>query len=373
MKKTLVCSGFLPPNVNEKIYHNSPAENNFINGLVNGLKGHTEIEFLTYVAFKLGKAQKKIIDDKILNQPMKCVYRRKNLLLNYMEYYLSFISKLKNVDYVVLYGVNIINIFIPVICRLISKKSILILSDYTTSKEVTGIKKVIAKKISNTFRKFDGVVFLSPSMMDSTKIEKSTLINGGIEEKDFTDFTIPECRNTVNVLYSGLLSEVTGVDLLIKVIEIFDFKKYKNVNFFITGKGPLEDKVRNISINNVNVKYCGFLSREEYLSCLKTSNILLNPRNMHLDQNQNNFPSKIIEYIASGRIIVSTKFSGHKSFTENLILVDTDVEKIKAALERAIDNYSELYMSFFKKNRETAKNYYWKEQSDKLYNFMVNI
>lgn len=373
MEKTLVCSGFLPPNVNEKIYHNSPAENNFINGLVNGLKGHTEVEFLTYVAFKLRKEQKKTINDKIFNQSMRCIYRRKNLLLNYVEYYFSFISKLKNIDYVILYGVNLINIFIPIISKLMSKKSILILSDYTASKEVTGIKKVIAKRIFNTFRKFDGVVFLSPSMRDKTKIKKSTLINGGIEEKDFMDFTAPKCEDTINVLYSGLLSEVTGVDLLIKVIEIFDFKKYKNVNFFITGKGPLEDKVREISVNNDNVKYCGFLSREKYLTYLKKSNILLNPRNMHLDQNQNNFPSKIIEYIASGRIIVSTKFSGYKSFTENIILVDTDVQKIKAALERAIDNYSELYMSFFQKNRETAKNYYWKEQSNKLYNFMVNI
>jgi glycosyltransferase involved in cell wall biosynthesis len=373
MKKTLICSGFLPPNVNEKIYHNSPAENNFINGLVNGLKDHTKIEFLTYVAFKLEKEQRKIINDKIFKQHMTCIYRRKNLFLNYIEYYFSLISKLKNVDYVILYGVNLINIFIPVISKLMSKKSILILSDYTTSNEVTGIKKVAAKKISNTFKKFDGVVFLSPSMMDKTKIKKSTLINGGIEEKDFIDFTIPKCENTINVLYSGLLSEVTGVDLLIKLIEIFNFKKYKNVNFFITGKGPLEDKVRDIAYNNDNIKYCGFLSRQKYLTYLKESNILLNPRNMRLDQNQNNFPSKIIEYIASGRIIVSTKFSGHKSFTENIILVDTDVQKIKAALEKSIDNYSELYMSFFQKNREKAKNYYWKEQSNKLYDFMVNI
>lgn len=373
MKKTLICSGFLPPNVNEKVYHNSPAENNFINGLVNGLKDHTEIKFLTYVAFKLEREQRKIINDKIFNQSMTCVYRRKNLLLNYLEYYFSLISKLKNADYVILYGVNLINIFIPVISKIMSKKSILILSDYTTAKEVTGIKRVIAKKISNTFKKFDGVVFLSPSLMDKTKIKKSALINGGIEEKDFRDFTIPKSENTINILYSGLLSEVTGVDLLIKVIEIFDFKKYKNVKFVITGKGPLEDEVRTAARNNDKVKYYGFLSRQQYLGYLKTSNILLNPRNMNLDQNQNNFPSKIIEYIASGRIIVSTKFSGHKSFTKNVILVDTDVEKIKDALEKAIDNYSGLYMNFFKKNRETAKNYYWKEQSNKLYKFMVNI
>lgn len=373
MKRILICSGFLPPSINEKIYFNSAAENNFVNGLVNGLNEYASIEFLTYVTYKLEKEQTKIMNDKILNHHMRCIYRRKNLLLNYLEYYCSLISKLKNVDYVILYGVNFINIFIPMISKIMAKKSILILSDYTTPNEVTGIKKMVAKKIFNTFRKFDGVVFLSPSMMDKTKIKKSILINGGIEEKDFIDFTIPKCEDKINVLYSGLLSEVTGVDLLIKVIEAFDFKKYKNVNFFITGKGPLENKVKDMACNNDNVKYYGFLSRQKYLTYLKASNILLNPRNMCLDQNQNNFPSKIIEYIASGRIIVSTKFSGHKLFTENIILVDTDVQKMKAALEKAIDNYSELYISFFQKNRKIAKNYFWKEQSNKLYDFMVNI
>lgn len=373
MKNTIICSGFLPPDVNEEIYHNSPAENNFVNGLVNGLKSYTTIEFLTYVAFKLEKKQKRIVDSKLFNESITCIYRRGNLILNYIEYYLSFISKLKKADYVILYGVNFMNIFIPLAAKIMSKKSILILADYTTPLEVKGIKRFAAKKIFDTFKKFDGVVFLSPLMKDKIKIKKSTLINGGIEEKDFEDFNIPRCEDTINILYSGLLSEVTGVDLLVEIIKIFDFNKYKNVNFIITGKGPLEDKVKSISYNNDKVKYCGFLSRKEYLTYLKKANILLNPRNMNLEQNKNNFPSKIIEYIASGRIIVSTKFSGYKSFSENVILVDTDIHKIKAGIEKAIDNYSQLYMSFFKKNREKAKYYYWKQQSSKLYDFMTNI
>jgi len=94
---------------------------------------------------------------------------------------------------------------------------------------------------------------------------------------------------------------------------------------------------------------------------------------MHLEQNNNNFPSKIIEYIATGRIIVSTKFAGHENFVENIILVDTDVEQIKRALEKTIDNYLDLYSNYFVKNREKVKNYYWKEQSRKLNDFLLDV
>lgn len=94
--------------------------------------------------------------------------------------------------------------------------------------------------------------------------------------------------------------------------------------------------------------------------------MLVNPRDMRLPENQNNFPSKVMDYLAAGKVIISTKFAGWERFKENIIFCESSVEGIKEGLEdvqKHLRNAEEVYG----KNRKKAAEFVWKKQIEKIF------
>ena len=54
------------------------------------------------------------------------------------------------------------------------------------------------------------------------------------------------------------------------------------------------------------VRYLGFVEREELLRTMQRGLVLVNPRPPSLPEHRYNFPSKILEYLATGRPVIST-------------------------------------------------------------------
>lgn len=101
-------------------------------------------------------------------------------------------------------------------------------------------------------------------------------------------------------LFSGLLGPVTGIELALKV-----FAKTPDIKLVITGRDTT-GIVTKFSQMYPNIDYRGFVSSEEYLLLLANASCCLNFRNPNLPENQNNFPSKLLEYINAGKLIIST-------------------------------------------------------------------
>lgn len=97
-------------------------------------------------------------------------------------------------------------------------------------------------------------------------------------------------------LFSGGLEAIHGIDLAIKV-----FSKVTDAELYITGK-KLEYDIEAYD----NIKFLGYLSREEYESILNEVSFCLSFRNPIFPENLNNFPSKIIEFMAHNKIVIST-------------------------------------------------------------------
>ena len=183
----------------------------------------------------------------------------------------------------------------------------------------------------------------------------------------FSTYEVPKWGKKKIVLYSGMLSKVTGVDLLIKV---FKQSKLKNYELWITGKGELEDEVRQASQENNNIKFEGFVSNSEFYEILSKADIVINPRNMNFTQNMNNFPSKILEYLASGRVVVSTRFPGYQRFKNNIFFCDSDVDSIASTLCRTFELSEKTVSEIFEKNREFVKKFDWTNQAENILNFV---
>ena len=214
-------------------------------------------------------------------------------------------------------------------------------------------------------RRFDTVVGLSANIRSKLKKkQKFILMEGGIDQAFYDAFSYQARRqpSPYILMYSGLLSQVTGVDLLLEVMQRVSRQDIKLV---ITGKGPLEKEVRKASMVDTRICYKGHLTYEEYMEQLQNADVLINPRNMNIPENQNNFPSKIMEYLATGKVILSTRFVGWEKFEENIIFCESSVDGIKRGIEIIIRKWGDREL-YYMLNREKAKQFEWKEQIRKV-------
>ena len=110
-------------------------------------------------------------------------------------------------------------------------------------------------------------------------------------------------ENTINIAYMGALYPTIGVDILLNA---FSKLAFENIHLYITGHGPmkpiLEKAIKEKKISNVSLIYLDYDVVHKFMTKM---DILVLPLK-NAKRNITNFPSKIIEYMWSGKAIIST-------------------------------------------------------------------
>lgn len=358
MKNILFIGSIVPENM-KKTEINSEAANNFQINLTNELKKKFQVNILSYYGYKM-KNKPNNFENKFMY-----IYKYDVLNINILKKIRELKKMISDVDCIIFYNHSYFNDIIKLLISK-NKKKYLVLADYTESKEEKNIiKKILSKKAKSEFKKYDGLICLSKNMLKYNK--KSINIFGGIDGINYKNFLLPKVNNKIKFFYSGLLNEVTGVDILLEAIKEY---REESVEFYFTGKGSLKNKIKEAALIDKRIKYLGFLSKEEFYDRLEESNVLINPRNMNFLQNNNNFPSKILEYLYTGRIILSTKFPGYDCFDDNIIYCDSNAESIKKSLEKIVSTYSKLKRYYYEKNIEKSKEFTWEKQAENIVKFI---
>ena len=371
MSKILFCGSYIPKEISYKVENNSEAANNFQHEILKHLDKNNDLDILTYVSYKINNEEE--LKESFKKNRISYVIKSKNYIKTIKSYYIKVLSiiKNKNKDTLILYNLTYINLLIDIVCRIKGIKSVLILADFTDSCEYKSfIRKVLAKITKSRFNKFSHRVVLSSIMYKKLGDVNTLLLQGGINIDKYKGFevTYPK-NNNINILYSGAIEEVTGIDIFLDAISKIN---NKNINFIISGRGSLVNKVKDAAKEDKRIIYIGFLEELEFLKTLRESHILINPRNMKLDQNNNNFPSKILEYLATGKPIISTKFAGYEIFKEYIEFIDSEAESLANSITQMISDYDYIKNEIFIKNRSYAMNYDWKSQVEKIEEFMSN-
>lgn len=364
MGNILFCGSYIPHDISVRVKYNSQAANNFQNEIIKELRKTYNVEVLSYIGYPVEDAAflSGEMDKNGISHVIKCV--EKNYLKVYIKYYKLLKSLLKGKQYVFLYNYNYINLLVNYYCHSKGIKTVLIIADHSEPCEYKNpVRRLLASKYAKDYNKFDYLIFLSRKLMERYKHKKSLHMEGGINPARFKDFSESPAGESFKVLYSGLLSDITGVDLLLEAIELIE---NVNIEFLFSGKGDLETLVSEYADKDKRVKNLGFLSEEEYLRRLNEANILINPRNMDLPQNQNNFPSKVLDYLAAGKVIISTLFPGYEKFSDNIIFCDSTPESLALSVKNAVLHYKSIYKSQFEANRNKAYEFSWVQQVNKI-------
>ena len=89
-----------------------------------------------------------------------------------------------------------------------------------------------------------------------------------------------------------------------------------------------------------------------------------------MDENQNNFPSKILDYLAAGRVIVSSKFSGWQEFDGYAEWYSGSAKELSETLRSIIQKYDKIAGDVYQANRSLAEKYDWSIQAEKILEYI---
>ena len=172
--------------------------------------------------------------------------------------------------------------------------------------------------------------------------------------------------------FAGTTAEVSGADLLLKAIQHIHDPTY---SFWFSGRGPLDEAIREEARSDKRITHWGFVSREQYRELLQQANVLVNPRPTRLPENRYNFPSKLMEYMAAGRPIISTATSDiAEHYLGEIVLLEDETPEGLARLICEVCAWPlERKIASGEKARARVRNETWEAQAQRILGFIESL
>jgi glycosyltransferase involved in cell wall biosynthesis len=192
-------------------------------------------------------------------------------------------------------------------------------------------------------------------------------IHHGVSENAFVydDRQLPdENRNgrKIRATYVGNLDiPYLDDDLLKELVE-----KFNNVEFVLVGAYKREGKIFAQLSSFPNIRFAGKVASERIKGFLIESDILLLCYRADKYKEQLASPHKMMEYLASGKVIVATYTDEYKDKRDLLVMSNTNKEysKLFGQVVLNLNDYNSLDLQ--KRRIEFAKNYTYKKQLEKI-------
>ena len=108
-------------------------------------------------------------------------------------------------------------------------------------------------------------------------------------------------------LYAGAISKQYGLDML---MEGFQKANIPNAQLHLYGYCDFEEEVRAIAARDDRIRYGGLLMNHEVVQKEQEATLLVNPRPTTEEFVKYSFPSKTMEYMASGTPVMTTVLPG---------------------------------------------------------------
>lgn len=242
---------------------------------------------------------------------------------------------------VVIYTNNYVITAVPtMLCRLFRRVGILLdlrdVLEYDAN--VRGIKRFVSKILSRISQHvIDGAIVLSPSMLDKV-VTRNIFVFRGVVSKEPRRIS-EKIPKKFHIVYGGRLDEQRGARLFASMIRWLDSQQVnlQNVVFHVTGAGPLANEIEKAFRDARHLKghFHGLLSLREYHSILSISHIGICPQLATDPFSKGSFPSKLLEYMQEGLLVISSKVSDVDSISNDAGII-TYEEDTPASLGQAI-------------------------------------
>ena len=193
------------------------------------------------------------------------------------------------------------------------------------------LKEIDWKKIRRYFSYVDDFILYAQPMADFLKIENRPYIvmEGSINLNEINEIKDESADNDKYVvMYSGSIQAGFKIENLLKAFEYLG----DNYELWITGGGNAKDTVQSYANKDSRIKYFGYLPTRQDLKRLQSkATMFVNMRDPAEMASSYCFPSKIFEYMLTGKPVLSCKLKGIPGNYFNYLVEIKSIEPIDIA------------------------------------------
>ena len=232
------------------------------------------------------------------------------------------------------------------------------------SQQITEIHGKIYSNISKNYeskalKSADTITAVSKEVCDYYSKDGFNVIHvpNAIDLDNFPKKAIKRFEN--QIIYAGRLSKEKGMNTLLDTAK----RLPPEYNLLIAGIGPEEEKVRSIANSKTNVHYLGYQSKQNTISLIRGSDLLIQPSLMEATS------STLLEAMGCKTCIIASNVGGNKEIIKNnktgVLIEPNNAEKLLDKIsDLLIDNERRSMMVV--EGLKTVVKYDWK-QVGKLY------
>lgn len=368
--KYVICGTLVPEQYETEIEQLSNAANRYLMNLAKGLRKNGKVRVLSYLGIDVPKNVMRSLRTDANGKNGICYFKKsKDRLSGILRYRSALKCSIRCSDWAVAYNAVYAWLDLPLLAGRYGKKSMLVLADFSPEESCgTIFRKLYARMQLKSVQQYDAVIGLSENTQKYVRSgQKFICMEGGIDKGVYDYFNRQHTvqGGKLRYMYAGILEKVTGIDLLLKAFLDTESRGYE---LWISGKGSLLPMVLEAAAKDRRIRYLGCVPYQDYLRNLNDADVLVNPRNMNFLENANNFPSKIMEYLATGKPVISTKFPGWERYGRYIDFCSSSEEDIRLHIERMA---AYIHENMHKDNswearREFARQFLWENQIKKI-------
>lgn len=323
-------------------------ERNLLNNLVDACAEGDAIDFVSYVPvdsvfsvpefsyLKNARIRHIPINKKSLFSMLKAMKSFQGYLKSLGD------NKLRNLR-VIMYDVN--PVFLIPIMMIKSKYGIKTTSICAEVPALRRSRNVLSKikhaALSVFMQKCDGYILFAKAMVEKLQCsQKPWTVVEGIAPPNFG---VPVGDKANIVMYAGGLAADNNIRQLIDCcIHMPEIKE-----LWICGCGPEQDYVVQKSKEYEKIKYFGMVENETVRKMETQAKVLVNLRSPEAELTWYSFPSKLLEYMASGSFVISTRLKGipEEYFDYVCSLPIAEEESLRNAMKDVFKMKNEEYVS----------------------------
>ena len=212
-------------------------------------------------------------------------------------------------------------------------------------------KFIDLKVIQSCLKKVDSFVLLTDQMAEGLGIENKpwVRIEGVFDSVETKEHVEKEKIKTI--LYTGTLARAYGI---MNLLDAFSAISNSDYQLWICGEGNCREEIEKRVQSDLRIKYWGQLPYSEVLALQKRATVLVNPRTSEGEYTKYSFPSKTMEYMASGTPCIMHNLSGiPKEYLEFCFIVEHEnAEELKNTIEYACEKTQDELNEFGNKAKQ---------------------
>lgn len=179
----------------------------------------------------------------------------------------------------------------------------------STGGKISFKAKMWAKVKMRFIRGFDSYVFVAEPMKEVVDVTKKPYT---VVEGIYNNHQPPLAEPTTDkkiIFYSGQLNPAYGMENLLEAF-VNLYPDHPDYELWLCGNGRLVPKIKEMAEKCPGIQFYGYVSGERVRQLQAEATVLVNPRQNVGGLTRFSFPSKTMEYLASGRPVLGYRLDG---------------------------------------------------------------